>query len=158
MAVGVARTPATCATRVSHGVRTSAIAWRMRVSATSNTVTVPVTRMTIHATRTIALSPSHHLPEALRWRGRGGGSPEGRRRLRTRAMAGGAGRVAGMDRPGPGGACGNDAMPADAPPMIAPRTSPFVLVRRYGDPHLPPGEGTSCDVGLPVFSGCSCSR
>src|SRR5437762_1296620 len=81
-----------------------------------------------------------------------------RHRLRTRAMAGGAGRGAGMDRPGPGGACGSDAMPVDAPPMIAPRTSPFVLVRRYGEPHLPPGEGTSCDVGLPVFSGCCCSR
>src|SRR4051812_9641493 len=130
MAVGVARTPATCATWVSHGVRTTAIAWRMRVSARSKTVTVPVARMTIQATSTIALSPSHHLPEALRWRGRGGGSPEGRRRLRTRAMAGGAGRGAGTDRPGPGGARGRGPMPAGGPLLIRPATTPFVLVRR----------------------------
>src|SRR4051794_3206004 len=94
----VARTPATRAARVSQGVRRSAIACSTRVSATSTTRTLFVTRTTTQATTTRTDRPSHHLPDALRCRGRGGGSPEGRRRLRTRSISGGAGRGTGTAR------------------------------------------------------------
>src|SRR4051794_15923506 len=134
----VARTPATSAARVSPGVRTSARPCSTHVSSTSTKATVPVSTTTPQATTTRALRPSHHLPEALRWAGRGGGSPEGRRRLRTRWMAGGSGRSIGTAWTGSGGACGSDAMPADAPPGPVSRAPPFVPLRRYGCPPVPP--------------------
>jgi hypothetical protein len=86
---------------------------------TSKVVTVPVITTAMQASSTIALRNSHHLPEAFRCRGRGGGSPEGRRRLRTRAIAGGAGRATRTAEPTPGGACGSEAMPRMFPPKGA---------------------------------------
>src|SRR4051794_16253847 len=66
IARAVPSTPATVATSVSAGERTELIAWSTRVSATSKTVTLPVTTTTIHATTTAALRASHHLPDAFR--------------------------------------------------------------------------------------------
>src|SRR5215207_7020829 len=141
MAFAVASTPRASMTGVRPGERSSLIACRTRVSTTSKTVIVPVMTTTTQMTRTTPLRPSQNLPEAARARGSGGGSPEGRRRLRTRAIAGGAGRGTGIERPGPGGACGSDAMSADAAPGTGSRPSPFVPLRRYGDPRPHTGEG-----------------
>src|SRR4051794_2616738 len=100
---------------------------------------VPVTTTTTHATTTAALSPSHHLPEVRSWRGSAGGSPDGRRRRRTRAMAGALDRTAGPVVPAEGSACGTGAMPRNAAPRTAPRPSPFVPRRSYGG--FPRGAG-----------------
>jgi hypothetical protein len=104
MARSVARTPATSATRVRPGERISLTACRIRVSATSKTVMVPVATTTAHAATTTPLSASHHRPDVFSERGSGGGSPEGRRRLRTRWIAGGAGRGTGRTEAVPGSA------------------------------------------------------
>ena len=96
------------ATRVSHGVRISAIARSTAVSIASTTATVRVATTTAQATRTSPLSASHHFPEALRCRGRGGGSPDGRRRLPDAMDRRGAGRMAG--------AAAAEAAPAAAMP------------------------------------------
>src|SRR5688572_21703916 len=113
-------------TSVSAGERSSLTACRMRVSTTSRTSTVPVSTTTDQAPTTTTLRPSHHFPDLFRERGSGGGSPEGRRRLRTRWIRGGAGRTICPTVPEPGLACGSDAMPSDAPPARAVGPSPWL--------------------------------
>ncbi len=91
----VASTPATSATEVSAGVRARLIAWSARVSASSTALRLPVATTTTHSSTTRALRPSHNRPEVFRLRGSGGGSPDGRRRRRTRWIGAGAGRASG---------------------------------------------------------------
>src|SRR5688572_26927799 len=111
---------------VSAGERNSLTACRMRVSITSKKSTVPVSTTTDQNATIATLRPSHHLPDLFRDRGSGGGSPEGRRRLRTRWIRGGAGRTICPTVPEPGRACGSDAMPSDAAPARAVGPSPWV--------------------------------
>ena len=94
------------------------------------TPTLSVRTTAVQLSRTAPLRASHHLPDGARWRGSGGGSPEGRRRRRTRLIAGGAGRAG---RP-TSEACVVAAMSPDAPPVG--RTGPRPLV-----PSLGPARG-----------------
>jgi hypothetical protein len=83
IAVPVVSTAAASATQVSVGERSRLIDVSTEASATSTNMAVPVAMTTSQVTPTAQLSASHHLPDALRCRGSGGGSPEGRRRRPT---------------------------------------------------------------------------
>ncbi len=107
------------------------------------------------------------MPDALRCRGSGGGSPEGRRRLRTRWIAGGAGRGAGIGR-APMQRAPAAAMPCRLmfPPSRARGPSPFGPSRRLPSIHSHPSPGgvrratvdsraSLCALLLLVVTACS---
>src|SRR3954447_23725249 len=143
-ATGVARAPPASAVRVSAGERTDSKACSTRLSATSNRLTLPVAHTTTQARTTAPESASHHLPEAFRCLGSGGGSPEGRRRLWTRRRAGGCGRAT---VPVAVTADGSVAMPANGPPEGGATDTPST-------PNLassrPRGEAPCAHAALPA--------
>src|SRR3954447_4876809 len=156
-ATGVASTPTTSATRVSAGVRVASNACRTRVSARSNTETLPVTQTAIQASTTAPEATSHHFPDLARCRGRGGGSPEGRRRRRTRRRSGGGGRAT---VPVTVTAGGSVAMPRNGPPEWVPATALSVLLwppaaPRGGAVHARRASCAVLAVVLGLLTACS---